>query len=107
LSKATQRKLAALTRELKVKGSIAVTPDLSLRPGARLVREWRGRTHMVLVTPDGFQYSGKAFASLTKIAHAITGAHWSGPRFFGLLRKMASDGGCGPGAAGSTAIEEE
>src|SRR5688572_32710736 len=54
LSKATQRKLDALTRELGRKGSIAVTPDLSLRPGARLVREWRGRTHTVMVTTDGF-----------------------------------------------------
>jgi hypothetical protein len=89
LSKATQRKLDALTRELGRKGSIAVTPDLSLRPGARLVREWRGRTHTVMVTTEGFEYAGKAFASLSKIAHIITGAHWSGPRFFGLLRKDA------------------
>ena len=89
LSKAIQRKLEALRRELGRKGSIAVTPDLSLRPGARLVREWRGSTHNVVVTTDGFEYAGKAFASLSKIAHVITGAHWSGPRFFGLLRKDA------------------
>jgi Protein of unknown function (DUF2924) len=50
LSKATQRKLDALTKELKGKVSIAVTPGLSLRPGTRLVREWRGRTHTVAVT---------------------------------------------------------
>jgi len=43
LGKATQRKLAALSGELKLKGSVVVTPDLSLRPGVRLVREWRGR----------------------------------------------------------------
>ena len=92
LSKATQRKLDALTRELRLKGSIAVTPDTSLRPGTRLVREWRGRTHTVVVTEAGFEYAGKTFPSLTKIAHAITGAHWSGPRFFGLIRKPASNG---------------
>jgi hypothetical protein len=90
LSKATQRKLDALTKELKVKGSIVVTPDKSLRSGARLVREWRGKTHTVVVTEDGFEHAGKTFPSLTKIAHAITGAHWSGPRFFGL-RKPASN----------------
>ena len=87
LSKATQRKLDALTKELKAKGSIAVTPDTSVRPGTRLVREWCGRTHTVVVTEDSFEYAGKAFPSLTKIAHAITGAHWSGPRFFGLREK--------------------
>jgi DUF2924 family protein len=90
LRKATQRKLAALTRELMIKGSV-VTSDFSLRPGTRLVREWRGRTHTVVVTEDGFEYAGKTFPSLTKIAHAITGAHWSGPRFFGLIRKPALD----------------
>ena len=46
----------------------------------------------MVVTEDGFEYAGKAFPSLTKIAHAITGAHWSGPRFFGLIRKPASNG---------------
>ncbi len=50
----------------------------------RLVREWRGRTHTVVVTEKGFEYSGKTYLSLSKIAEIITGAHWSGPRFFGL-----------------------
>jgi Protein of unknown function (DUF2924) len=47
-------------------------------------REWRGRTHTVTVTEDGFEYAGASYPSLTKIAKKITGAHWSGPRFFGL-----------------------
>ena len=106
LSKATQRKLDALTKELEVKGSIVVTPDTSVRPGTRLVREWRGRTHTVTVTEDGFEYAGKTFPSLTKIAHAITGAHWSGPRFFGLIRKHASNGQLGSDATGSSGAEE-
>jgi hypothetical protein len=106
LSKASQRKLAALTKELERKGSIVVTPDTSLRPGTRLVREWRGRTHTVVVTEGGFEYAGKVLPSLTKIAHAITGAHWSGPRFFGLIRKPASDRQLGSDAAGSLGTEE-
>jgi Protein of unknown function (DUF2924) len=48
------------------------------------VREWRGRAHTVTVTEDGFEYDGTSYPSLTKIAKKITGAHWSGPRFFGL-----------------------
>ena len=56
----------------------------NLKPGARLVREWRGRTHTVTVAEDGFEYAGTRYPSLTKIAKKITGAHWSGPRFFGL-----------------------
>ena len=95
-----------LTKELKGKGSIVVTPGLSLRPGTRLVREWRARTHTVVVTQDGFEYAGKTFPSLTKIAQAITGAHWSGPRFFGLIRKDASNGQLGSDAAGLPDAEE-
>ena len=83
-----------------------VTPGLSLRPGTRLVREWRGRTHTVVVTEDGFEYASKTFPSLTKIAHAITGAHWSGPRFFGLIRKHASNGQLCSAATGSLDAEE-
>jgi len=60
-------------------GSPSIAP-----PGSRFVREWNGRTHVVDVTDDGFVWNGQKFASLTAIARAITGAHWSGPRFFGL-----------------------
>ena len=105
LSKATQRKLDALTKEQEVKGSIVITPDSSLRPGTRLVREWRGRTHTVVVMEDGFEYAAKTYPSLTKIAHTITGAHWSGPRFFGLIRKPASNGQLRSGATADAAVE--
>ena len=54
------------------------------RPGTRLVREWNGRTHVVDVIEDGFVFDGKTYRSLSAIAKRITGAHWSGPRFFGL-----------------------
>lgn len=52
--------------------------------GTRLVREWRGRTHMVDIEESSFVYRGKSYRSLSAIARAITGARWSGPRFFGL-----------------------
>ena len=85
LGKATRRKLQTMAKALRTTGRVGPTPGLSLKPGARLVREWRGRTHTVTVTEDGFAYAGKNYPSLTKIARKITGAHWSGPRFFGLL----------------------
>ncbi len=90
LSKATQRKLVVLTKELQTNGIIVADPNPRIRPGSRLVREWRGRTHTVVVIEDGFEYAGKTYSSLSKIAQAITGAHWSGPRFFGLNRSEAS-----------------
>ena len=55
-----------------------------LKPGGRLLREWNGVTHVVDVTDDGFVWNDTTYRSLSKIAREITGAHWSGPRFFGL-----------------------
>jgi Protein of unknown function (DUF2924) len=98
LGKTTCRKLKTLAKMFRSTGRVGPDPGLALKPGARLVREWHGRTHTVTVTEDGFEYAGTSYASLTKIAKKITGAHWSGPRFFGLVRagrgsnKEAGDG---------------
>jgi hypothetical protein len=96
MSKATRRKLAAFAAELEASGSVTPPSSPQLRPGARLVREWRGRTHIVAVLEDGFEYAGKAYPSLTRIA----GAHWSGPRFFGLTNKRCSAEPSDKGAEG-------
>jgi hypothetical protein len=55
-----------------------------LRPGSLLVREWGGQTQRVMVLADGFAWNGKTYRSLSKVASAITGTRWSGPRFFAL-----------------------
>ncbi|UAK23080.1 DUF2924 domain-containing protein [Sphingomonas nostoxanthinifaciens] len=59
---------------------------MALSAGSQLIREWQGRTISVLVTETGFLFEGRAFASLSSIANLVTGAHRSGPRFFGLGR---------------------
>ena len=56
----------------------------TMKPGTRLVREWNGRTYHVEVVTDGFVWNGRTHRSLSVIAREITGAQWSGPRFFGL-----------------------
>lgn len=63
-----------------------------LKPGARLIREWHGRMHTVIVLDDGFEFEGRRYRSLTQIACEITGAHWSGPRFFGLANRKGQSG---------------
>jgi hypothetical protein len=60
----------------------AATP--ALKAGGRLLREWNGVTHVVDVMPGGYLWQGQCHRSLSAIARAITGAQWSGPRFFGL-----------------------
>ncbi len=63
---------------------VAEAARTSLRPGAHLVREWNGRTYQVEVIDGGYAMDGKTWPSLSAIAKHITGAHWSGPRFFGV-----------------------
>lgn len=55
-------------------------------PGSQLIREWNGEHHVVEVEEGGYRWKGDLYSSLSKIAQAITGAKWSGPRFFGLRK---------------------
>jgi hypothetical protein len=58
-----------------------------LKPGTVLVREWDRRSQRVMVMSDGFAWNGQTYESLSKVAFAITGTKWNGPRFFGLRDK--------------------
>ena len=83
LAKAPLRKLQGL-----IAGNLSFgekrRPRVSFKPGTRLVREWRGVTHTVVILTDGVEWRGQRYRSLSVVAREITGAHWSGPRFFGL-----------------------
>jgi hypothetical protein len=62
-----------------------------LLPGTILAREWNGQIHRVMVVNEGFAWEGKRYDSLSKIAFAITGTKWNGPRFFGLRDKRTAE----------------
>ncbi|MEQ8504353.1 MAG: DUF2924 domain-containing protein [Rhodospirillales bacterium] len=81
LSAAVKRRLKQATKHNPTKKQKA---PKTLAPGARLVREWQGQAHHVEVLSDGFAYEGETYGSLSEVARTITGARWSGPRFFGL-----------------------
>jgi len=89
LTQAMRRRLRTL---VEVRGEEGDRPRARapLSPGVRLMREWHGRTHSVLVVEAGFDYQGQTYRSLSEIARVITGAHWSGPRFFGLNRRASA-----------------
>ena len=78
-----------LAREFE-KGGGSSNLGIVPKAGTRLLRQWRGHTHTVLVREDGFEYEGQHYRSLTVIAERITGAHWSGPRFFGLTKRASA-----------------
>jgi hypothetical protein len=83
LSAATARRLEQAADSLR-RGAVKPAPPISLRPGTRLVREWRGVTHTLLIHADGIEWRGQRYRSLSVVARKITGARWSGPRFFSL-----------------------
>jgi hypothetical protein len=66
-------------------------PRTELRPGTLLTREWDGHLQRIMVLADGFAWNGKTYRSLSKVAFAITGSHWNGPRFFGLRDRPSSE----------------
>jgi hypothetical protein len=88
LSTATARKLEQASADPQSRGAAKPAPPISLKPGTRLVREWRGVTHTALIHADGIEWRGQRYRSLTVVARKITGARWSGPRFFGLRRRQ-------------------
>jgi hypothetical protein len=82
---------SAVARELErvaagPAAQMAPAPIPALTPGTRFIREWQGRTIAVQATDSGFVWEGRTYRSLSQIAKEVTGAHWSGPRFFGLKR---------------------
>jgi hypothetical protein len=84
LSRAAKRRLRVLAQKMGTESNPSFDFGPSLKPGAKLIREWRGRTYSVIALEDGFNFEGMRYPSLSKIAREITGARWSGPRFFGL-----------------------
>jgi hypothetical protein len=80
-SAALSRRLAQL---IDGKPLARVPATRTLKPGARLVREWNGKIHTVEVVEGGYIWNGTCYRSLSAVARAITGARWSGPRFFGI-----------------------
>ncbi len=78
LSPATRRRLAGRD------GAAKRPPATTLKPGTRLLRQWHGVIHEVIVLEAGVRYRGKTWRSLSAVAREITGTRWSGPRFFEL-----------------------
>lgn len=85
LSRSTQKELQRLATQIERGGDL--NSERAAKPGTRLVRQWHGRTYHVLVLEDGYIFEDRRYTSLSQIAEAITGTHWSGPRFFGLKRR--------------------
>jgi hypothetical protein len=89
LKPSTYKRLQKLAAELEQnrKAPLRIAPQL--RAGTKLLRQWQGKMHEVLVADEGFEYRGKRYDSLSEIARQITGTRWSGPLFFGVKSRQA------------------
>jgi hypothetical protein len=103
LPRPTQRLLDQMIKEYAKKPGGRIVLPRRIKPGSVLVRQWKGKSHRVMVLADGFAYDGKTFGNLSEIAVLITGTRWNGPRFFGLRSKTAESNQAPPsGGSGAT-----
>ena len=84
LGKSCRLQLGRLAKTLGDSGSLKVLKTRSFKPGTKLIRAWKGKVHEVVIAGDTYIWAGQHYRSLSRIARAITGTRWSGPRFFGL-----------------------
>jgi Protein of unknown function (DUF2924) len=96
LDPATARLLRQIATGHATRGVSRLTEEFGrrkaeLKPGTILMREWNAQAYRVMVVDDGFALNGKTYDSLSKVAVAITGTNWNGPRFFGLRDKISPE----------------
>jgi hypothetical protein len=84
LKPSTRKRLEKFAQELDRDPKAKLTAPQQIKTGTKLLRQWRGETHNVIVVDEGFDYRNKRYKSLSEIARLITGTRWSGPSFFGL-----------------------
>ena len=91
LKPSTRRLLVRLGNDAKGGRPLKFEPTATTSAGTVLVRDWHGTAHEVRVLDQGVLYKRKRYRSLTEVAKLITGAHWNGPRFFGLRGKRGQE----------------
>jgi hypothetical protein len=108
LSRSAQRLLDQMIKAYAAKPNGKIVLPRRIKPGSILVREWKGKSHRVMVLAEGFAYDGKTFGNLSEIAVLITGTRWNGPRFFGLrVRAQDSSEPAAPGSSGNAKRKPE
>jgi len=90
LSDPSCRRLRQLASAFEANPNAVVSNRPLIKPGTRLVRQWRDQVHVVNVEAKGYEYKGARYESLSEIARIITGTRWSGPLFFGLKSKHSN-----------------
>jgi Protein of unknown function (DUF2924) len=83
----SSRRLKELASAIEANSNGPVSQRAAIKPGTRLIRQWKDQVHIVNVEEGKYEYRGARYESLSEIARLITGTRWSGPLFFGLKIK--------------------
>ena len=86
LSSSTRNRLQGIAAGVRQGNTDVAGIAKAIRPGAQMLRQWRGQTHTVTAVNDGFEWNGKTYKSLSSVARQITGTNWNGYAFFGIKR---------------------
>ena len=84
LNSSVRTRLSKLATSFEIEPNSTLSSAPAIKPGTRLVRQWGDQVHLVNVEPNGYEYRGIRYQSLSEIARLITGTRWSGPLFFGI-----------------------
>jgi hypothetical protein len=87
----SRTRLRQLSRAFESDSDSPIPSAPTIKPGTRLVRQWRDQVHLVNVKTNGYEYQGARYQSLSEVARLITGTRWSGPLFFGIKHDQASN----------------
>jgi hypothetical protein len=91
LAESSSRRLRQLADAFAANPATAIVSSRpAIKPGTRLVRQWKEKVHVVEVRTNGYKYKGTRYEGLSEIARLITGTRWSGPLFFGLQKKCSA-----------------
>jgi ribosomal protein S13 len=86
LGRAAARQLQRLIQQMQTGKELTSQHAITIKPGTKLLREYQGTKHEVIVTERGYRYQNTDYASLSAIARTITGTQWNGKLFFGVKR---------------------
>jgi len=90
LSVRARGRLRQLSQAFERDSTSTIPSQPKVKPGTRLVRQWRDQVHLVNVENNGYEYQGARYQSLSEIARLITGTRWSGPLFFGIKNEQSN-----------------
>jgi Protein of unknown function (DUF2924) len=86
----SRERLRHMAHAIEINRTSSIQFSAKIKPGTRLVRQWKSEVHVVTVDEQAYEYRGVRYKSLSQIARLVTGTRWSGPLFFGITPNQSN-----------------